>query len=160
MLSLWACFNGLSVAGLLFAAINGIKTDNKDLIKQVYGGNQHIAVWEEEDTLSDEEKEYVKGRVKDIMDEKMHYIIGFLMSAVGAIGVLCGNYNPPAGMACQRGEIIVSIIIWFLVAYGLKYVTMKVKVKKIITEIEKNPELLVSVGDVKMVIRKTKERKN
>lgn len=31
MLSLWACFNGLSVAGLLFAAINGIKTDNKDL---------------------------------------------------------------------------------------------------------------------------------
>lgn len=25
---------------------------------------------------------------------------------------------------------------------------------------EKNPELLVSVGDVKMVIRKTKERKN
>lgn len=38
--------------------------------------------------------------------------------------------------------------------------TMKVKVKKIITEIEKNPELLVSVGDVKMVISKTKERKN
>lgn len=160
MLLLWACFNGLSVAGLLFAAINGIKTDNKNLIKQVYGGNQHIAVWREEDILSDKEKEYVKGRIKDIMDEKMHYIIGFLMSAIGAIGVLCGSYNPPASIAYQRGEIIVSIIIWFLVAYGLKYVIMKVKVKKIIAEIEKNPELLVNAGDIKMVVSEIQERKN
>ena len=29
MLSCWACFNGLIVVGLLFAAGNGIKTDTR-----------------------------------------------------------------------------------------------------------------------------------
>lgn len=151
MLSCWACFNGLIVVGLLFAAGNGIKTDTKGLIEQIYDHKSHVSVRKADNTLNDGEFRYVVQRAQKVVEEKLRYVIGFCMSAIGTFCLLWWESNPPKQMCQRRLELLLAIIMWMIVAKVLKYIFTEIKMWKIVKSIKKDADILFSEGDFSIV---------
>lgn len=150
-MSFWATFNGLIVVGLAFAALPGIKSGKKTILAQVYDGKQHMVLVTKNDKgefqPTDEEKKYIDERVKIIIKEKLHYIIGFAMSAIGTFGtVWIGNNDMPLAVCERRLELLLLIIIWLVAANFLSWVLEKYLFKTITKNYSLENDILVN-GD-------------
>lgn len=153
-MSFWAIFNGLIVVGLAFAALPGIKSGKKTILAQVYDGKQHMVSVIKNDKgefqPTDEENKYITERVKIIIKEKLHYIIGFAMSAIGTFGTLwTGNNDMPLIICERRQKLLLSIIMWLIVAYFLSWILEKYLFKTITKNYSLEKDILVD-GDIFM----------
>ncbi len=150
MFSYWAIFNGLLVVGLAFAAYPGVKSGKKTILAQVYDGTQHIASATKnnkgEIQPTDEEKEYINERIEIIIKEKLHYIIGFVMSAVGTLGSVWIN-DTSLSICEKRLELVLAIMMWWMVALVLRYFLERHLFKTITDNYNYEKEVL-SNGDI------------
>lgn len=132
MESLWASLNGLIFVGLLFAALPCIRMGNKTLAKQIYGNSIRFPKIGENEELTTEEKAYIKVRLKEILEDKVHYVTGFAMSAVGTFGTLWCDVKIPNTECERKLQLLLYTFFWIIVAFILKGIVMKYKEKKII----------------------------
>ena len=154
-MSFWAVMNGLIFVGLLFAAIPGIKTDNESMARNIYGDSLHKVLVDENNNLTNEEQRYIKRRLKEIAEDKIHYIFGFLMSAFGTFVLTWWDISEPMNICQRRLEFLISTIIWFLVAYIFKAVFIEWKTNSIIKGI--NSGKIEIIQDTSMVFRNQSE---
>ena len=149
MLSYWATFNGLIIDGLAFAALTGIRTGNKELVEKIYDGKLHMARFSSSDEdLEAEEKQYVRDRINTILTEKMHYIIGFAMSAIGTFGSIWVESDMPITKCQKRLELLIAMIMWWVVAYALKYIFVKLKMWEIKKDIKNGKISIFAPNDI------------
>lgn len=149
MLSYWAVFNGLIIVGMAFAAITGIRMGNKELVEKIYDGKLHLPnVKDVNENLSDSEEEYVTERINVIITEKLHYIIGFAMSAIGTWGSVWFDADMPMQNCQKKLELLISIIMWWVVARILKYIFLKFKIWSIKKDIKSGKISMFKSGDI------------
>lgn len=148
MLSNWAVFNGLIIVGMAFAAINGIRMGNQELADKIYDGKLHMPYINCLDgKLSDSEEEYVLEKINVIITEKLHYIIGFAMSAIGTWGCVWFDAYMPIQKCQKKLELLISIIMWWIVARILKGIFLKIKIWSIKRDIKSGKVEIFKNGD-------------
>lgn len=134
----WAITNAMAFGGLLFATIPGLKSGNQTICEQAYGETRIPKFVENngKKVLSEDEKTWLKGKIVEIVREKIYYTIGFVFSAI-AVLLDCFIDTVPPVQECEKIlSFILWTIIWFIIANVFKKLFEKWKISSVIKDIE------------------------